>query len=99
MNKESFQEVHFNQFKAIMESQCGKDLIELLRDMRPPLIPLDSEHRMIENAGAVRGYEQCIKNLLSLVVPVPIKKPDIVPTYQAIEKPLPDYLKDKSEKK
>lgn len=92
MNRSDFQEIHLNQFRAIMESQCGKDMLETLRTERMPLLPIKEDHLLIENSGAVRGYEQCLKNLAALAVPIIPKKPDPKANYGATKKPLPSYL-------
>lgn len=102
MKFEDFQKRHLIEFSNMIESEMGKDLLVTLQASRPTLIPLQQEHLLIENSGAVRGYEQCIKNLLLLKTVIAPRK-EITKLYNAEilakEPPpfVPDFMKTKTE--
>lgn len=68
MTAKEFQATYSAELKDFFESPCGKAFLDTIRGMRPGLIPVQHEHLLIENAGAVRGYEQCLKNIIILSI-------------------------------
>lgn len=52
--------------KTFLSTDCGRDLIPVLQQLRPLFITNSTPHVHTESAGTVRGYELCIKDLVRL---------------------------------
>lgn len=80
MNKNTFQKLHADKLKSVLESPFGRDLMAALGALRPPYEFPQQEHLLIEGRGCMRGYEMCIRNLVSLATPA-IESSDLEADY------------------
>lgn len=88
MNSQEFQANHSGDLKAVLDSDMGKRLLTVLSSLRPPHEFPPQEHLLIENRGAVRGYELCLRNMISLTMaPKNVTQPEA--NYGVPEKPTP----------
>lgn len=71
MKSDEFFQKHGPKWQEILTSDLGKDLIAYLQNSRPQFQPLPQEHLVIELYGSIRGYEQCIKNIIGVAIPKP----------------------------
>ena len=80
MNKALFQKQYAAELKALIESKFGQSLLATIGSMRPAYEFPIQEHLLSENRGAMRGYELCLKNIISLSIPQ-IATPDVEQDY------------------
>lgn len=64
-----FQSSFSGELAQFLLTPCGKELVTILHGLRPAYETSPSEHVFIENRGAVRGYELCLRNILGLANP------------------------------
>lgn len=80
MTPQEFQIKLGPQLKEILQSTLGQSAIAMVNAMKPNYEPSPHEHIFIENRGAVRGYEMCMRNIAALTY-VPVIKPDAQQDY------------------
>lgn len=85
MTPQEFQIKLGPQLKEILQSQLGQSAIAMVNSMKPNYEPSPHEHIFIENRGAVRGYELCMRNIAALTY-VPVIKPEAKQNYGVEEK-------------
>lgn len=66
---EEFTKAHSANLRAFMESPTGRDLIDVMKYLRPGLHPQAQMHMDLEVKGARRGYELYEEKLLELAYP------------------------------
>lgn len=66
ISKEEFQSRHSGDLKSFLQSSCGASLLDALGVLRPQFTPHNLPHLHVENSGAIRGYELCMRNILIL---------------------------------
>lgn len=77
MKPEDFQRQFGVKVKEFLDSPIGREFLNTLSQLRPGYDNNQLEHLFIENRGAIRGYETCLKNLISLSFsPAPSKEVD-----------------------
>jgi hypothetical protein len=69
MNPIEFQKKHLANLNAFLATELGRDLMEILHNMRPPLACKTTEHETTFSTGEVSGYERCERNILLLCAP------------------------------
>lgn len=76
MKAEEYYKKHGSSLINFLNTDAGKDLVVFLQSARPQFQPLPQEHLVIELYGSIRGYEQCLKNIVSAAIP---RNPPITP--------------------
>lgn len=80
MTQQQFQKEHSGELLKFIQSPFGQNLLTTLGAMRPPYAFPPQDHLLVENRGAMRGYELCLRNILGLTIP-----------YTELSDPKPDY--------
>lgn len=86
MTKDIFQKAYAEDLKKFMGTPCGQALLATLATQRPPYEFSVQNHLLVENRGAMRGYELCMKNLLSLSTPTVVPR-DVEANYGVPDAP------------
>lgn len=71
MNRDQFQKQFSADLKKFLDSPCGQASLNALSNLRPPYEFKEQEHLLIENRGAIRGYEMCLRNMIALTIQLP----------------------------
>lgn len=74
MNRQTFTDKYGGDFKKFIESPAGQAFVVTLNALAPPYEFSEKEHLFAENRGAKRGYELCLRNILTLLVPIKTKQ-------------------------
>ena len=69
MTAKQFQSEHGAELKKFLETNTGKNFLNLLSALRPAYSFPVHEHLMMANREAIRGYESCLLNIVSLTLP------------------------------
>ena len=69
MTAKQFQSEHGPELKKFLESNTGKQFLNLLSALRPAYEFPVHEHLMIANREAIRGYESCLLKIVALTMP------------------------------
>lgn len=80
MTPQEFQIALGPQLKEILQSTLGQAAISVVNAMKPNYESSPHEHIFLENRGAVRGYEMCMRNIVALSF-VPVIKPEAEQNY------------------
>lgn len=77
MTKIEFQNQYGADLKKFIDSPFGKSFLNILGSLRPGYeFPIE-EHLLSENRGALRGYELCIRNIITLsMFSKPVQEPE-----------------------
>lgn len=66
MTRQQFVDKHGEALKIFLNSECGIASLTFLNGMKPIYEFSKEPHLFAENRGATRGYELCLRNLISL---------------------------------
>lgn len=69
MTAVEFQTNHSGDLALFLNSPCGKEFLSILHGLRPAYEFPVHEHLMMANRESIRGYEMCIRNIVSLMHP------------------------------
>lgn len=70
MNRQTFQKTYGEELRKFVSTPCGQAMLAALGAQRPPYEFSVQNHLLVENRGAMRGYELCLRNILSLSTPI-----------------------------
>lgn len=71
MTKDQYQKAYSSELKTFIESPCGQATLGMLTMLRPPLERSDKEHLLLDSYSSIRGYETCLRAMISLTIPPP----------------------------
>lgn len=83
-----FQTNHSGELKAFFDSQLGRSFLMTLNSLRPGYEFPIHEHLMLANRESIRGYDQCLRNMIALTM-APVKTSEIPANYGVPDKKEP----------
>lgn len=80
MTPTDFRKTYSDQLKTFLATPCGQHFLSVLGSMRPGYEYSVQSHLLIENRGAMRGYELALRNSLGLSMAYSVQQ-EAEPTY------------------
>lgn len=70
MTKQEFQKVYGEEHRKMLASPYGQAVIATMLSLRPPYEFSVQNHLLVENRGAIRGFDFGVKTFVSLATPI-----------------------------